>query len=40
MLLSPDGSTVISATPVGAPPDSTAVVSTPAERSESSSRWP
>lgn len=40
MLLSPDGSTVISATPVGAPPTSTPTVSTPAARCESSSSRP
>src|SRR5690606_329573 len=40
MLLSPDGSTVISATPVGAPPTSTPTVSTPADRCESSSSRP
>lgn len=40
MLLSPEGSTVISATPVGAPPTRTPSVSTPAARWESSNRRP
>lgn len=40
MLLSPDGSTVISATPVGAPPTRTPTVSTPDARCESSSSRP
>ncbi len=40
MLLSPDGSTVIRATPVGASPTRTPTVSTPASRCESSSSRP
>nr|MCF0101958.1 hypothetical protein [Streptomyces sp. MH191] len=40
MLLSPEGSTVISATPVGAPPTSTPAVSTPDSACESSSSRP